>query len=329
MPRVERIEYKDAFYHVMNRGRERGRIKLFKTDEDHETFIKTLKETVERFGVILHAYCLMTNHYHLLIQTPKANISRAMRHLNGVYTQRHNGLNHSDGPIFRGRFKSIVVDSDTYLLQLTRYIHLNPIETRKPMVEKLEDYPWSSYPAYINQVKPPDWLSTELTHQMLGAKQRYHGYAKYVAMGNSEPITKFYGRGNIASVIGDKNFSTWFRDEKIPEVKANLKVRQTIAYGLSISEIAKHTAEYFGQTVKAIKQLKKGPSSQSKTRKIAIYLCQELGDHKLKDIGQYFGFSHSGSVSYITSNMRKQVSTENGLKMDVEKVVNYIINNTT
>jgi putative transposase len=329
MPRVERIEYEDAFYHVMNRGRERGRIKLFKSDEDFKVFVKTLKETVERFGVIIHAYCLMTNHYHLLIQTPKANISRAMRHLNGVYTQRYNQSNHSDGPIFRGRFKSIIVDCDAYLLQLTRYIHRNPIETKKLMVENLEDYTWSSYPAYINQVKSPEWLSTELTHQMLGAKQRYYGYAKYTAMGNSEQITKFYGRGNIASIIGDKDFSTWFRDEKIPELKANLKVRQTIAYGMSISEIVKYTAQYFGQSVKDIKQLKKGRNSQSKTRNMAIYLCQELGDHKLKAISQYFGFGHNGSVSYVTSTMRRQLSTEKEFNEGVDKVVDYIINNAT
>ncbi|VAX03052.1 hypothetical protein MNBD_GAMMA19-891 [hydrothermal vent metagenome] len=87
MPRVERIEYEDAYYHVMNRGRERGRVKLFRADNDYEAFLKTLEEAVERFGLIIHAYCLMTNHYHLLVQTPNANISRAMRHINGVYTR--------------------------------------------------------------------------------------------------------------------------------------------------------------------------------------------------------------------------------------------------
>ena len=252
-----------------------------------------------------------------------------MRHLNGVYTQRYNRQNHSDGPLFRGRFKSIIVDSDSYLLQLSRYIHRNPIETNKPMVESLADYPWSSYSAYVNHVKTPGWLTTELTHQMLGAKQRYHGYAKYVAKGNSEEITKFYGRGNIASVIGDKDFATWFRDEKIPEAKANIKVRETIAHGLSISEIVKETASYYKIPIEDIVKLKKGPTSHSMPRSIAIYLCQALGDHKLQAIGKYFGFGHSGSVSYVTSTLRRKISVEPDLKALVDKVAVYVINKTT
>jgi len=110
MPRVERIEYKDAYYHVMNRGR----IKLFRTNKDYVAFLKTLEEAVEGFGIFIHAYCLRQTiiTYYLNSGTPHANISRAMRHINGVYTQRYNRLNSSDGLLFRGRFKSIIVDSD-------------------------------------------------------------------------------------------------------------------------------------------------------------------------------------------------------------------------
>jgi hypothetical protein len=138
----------------------------------------------------------MSNHYHLLVQTPHANISRAMRHINGVYTQRYNRLNGSDGPLFRGRFKSILVDSDAYLLQLSRYIHRNPIETQRPMVDLLDKYPWSSYPSYVNKAPCPDWLNRDLTYQLLGAKQRYVGYASYVSEGNSEQVLNSYNKCN-------------------------------------------------------------------------------------------------------------------------------------
>lgn len=329
MPRVERIEYENAYYHVMNRGRDKGRVKLFHSEKDYHAFLQTLEEAVERFGIIVHAYCLMTNHYHLLIQTPQANISRAMRHLNGVYTQRHNRLNQSDGSIFRGRFKSIVVDSDAYLLQLSRYIHRNPIETKKSMVEVLSQYPWSSYPAYVNKIKSPHWLSREPAYRMLGSKQRYLGYAKYTAQENSEELSRFYSHGNIASVIGDKDFVEWYKEEKIPEVKINQKINQTIAHGLSIEQIVLNTAKYYKKTVKQITKLKKGRKSQTKSRKMAIFLCQYLGDHKLKAIGEYFGFGHPGSVSFVVSRVRAEMKLDTALSEEVRMVSKYIINKAT
>ena len=138
MPRPPRIEYENAFYHVMNRGRAREAI--FHDKVYYDAFLKTLKEAVKRFDCVIHAYCLMGNHYHLLIQTPKANLSRVMRHINGVYTQRHNRLRLTDGPLFRGRFKAILVDIDSYLLHLSRYIHRNPIDMKSPLVENLVMY---------------------------------------------------------------------------------------------------------------------------------------------------------------------------------------------
>ena len=105
MPRPTRIEYEGAFHHVMNRGRNQQTI--FHDERYFKEFLKTLKEVSEQFDAIIHAYCLMSNHYHLLIETPKANLSRIMQHINGVYTQRHNRLKKRDGPLFRGRYKSV------------------------------------------------------------------------------------------------------------------------------------------------------------------------------------------------------------------------------
>ena len=136
MSRPLRIQYPDAWYHVMNRGR-RGE-KLFEGKKDYETFIELLKDIVEDYKVNIAAYCLMSNHYHLLIQTPKGNISRSMRHLNGVYTQRYNRSHLCDGQLFRGRYKSILIDADGYLLELVRYIHRNPLEAG--MVNDLSKY---------------------------------------------------------------------------------------------------------------------------------------------------------------------------------------------
>lgn len=329
MPRAERLEYEDAYYHVMNRGRDRGRVKIFHSPEYFQVFLQTLEEAVDRFGIVVHAYCLMTNHYHLLIQTPNGNISRAMRHVNGVYTQRHNRVAKCDGPIFRGRFKSILIDSDAYLLQLSRYIHRNPVETKKPMVEDLTDYIGSSYPAYVNQIAAPNWLEREQIYGLLGSKQRYSSYAKYIAQGNSEQLIRFYSRCNIASVIGEKEFVEWLRLEKVPEVEQNKWVRKTIPHGLTLEQITSGTASFYKQPIGRLRQLRKGRYSQSDARKMAIYLCQHLGDHTLKSIGDYFGLGHTGSVSHITCVRKRDISQNVELKREVEEVCRFIINQVT
>ena len=121
MSRPLRIEYPDAWYHVMNRGR-RGE-DIFSADGDHHLFVHLLHESARAWNERAAAFCLMTNHYHFLIQTPEANLSRWMRHVDGIYTQRYNRVHRCDGPLFRGRDRAILVEADTYLLQVLKYIH--------------------------------------------------------------------------------------------------------------------------------------------------------------------------------------------------------------
>ena len=135
MSRPLRIEYEDAFYHVMNRGR--GRENTFLSDGDFKYFLYCIEQASLRFNIEVHSYCLMTNHYHLLIKTPDANLGRAMKHINGLYTQYFNRAHNTDGALFRGRYKAVLVDADNYLLHVSRYIHRNPIETNTPLVEEL------------------------------------------------------------------------------------------------------------------------------------------------------------------------------------------------
>ena len=116
---------------------------------DRDTFLSLLKETAAMFNLKVSAYCLMQTHYHLLVQTPDANLARCMQHLNGVYTQRYNVRNKCDGTLFRGRYKSILVDADRYLLELVRYIHRNPV--RAGLTGKVGQYIWSSHRGYMSQ----------------------------------------------------------------------------------------------------------------------------------------------------------------------------------
>ena len=157
MARPLRLEFPGAIYHVTARGNARNAI--FLDDEGRALFLGCLGEVVARLGWRCHAYCLMDNHYHLLIETPEGNLSRGMRQLNGVYTQCFNRRHGRVGHVFQGRFKAIVVDRDSYLLELCRYVALNPI--RAAMVAQIEHYAWSSYPATMGLAECPAWLETD------------------------------------------------------------------------------------------------------------------------------------------------------------------------
>ncbi len=156
MARPLRIQYPDAWYHVINRGR-RGE-SVFEKKEDYLAFIDLLKDIGDMWNARVAAYCLMSSHYHLLIQTPGANLSRCMRHINGVYTQRFNRAHGCDGHLFRGRYKSILVDADSYLLELVRYIHRNPLDAG--LVDRLDSYAWRSHKVYLSDGKKWNWLQS-------------------------------------------------------------------------------------------------------------------------------------------------------------------------
>ena len=167
----------------------------------------------------------MGNHHHILIETPKSNLSRVMRHINGVYTQKYNRLKRTDGPLFRGRFKAVLVDSDTYLVPLTRYIHRNPIDMESPLVVKLDDYRWSSYPSFVGIAELQSWLERDRTYAILGHHDRCEGYRKFVANGVDENMANFYSTNNCATIIGDQGFKEWIYDELLPELKLEQKSR--------------------------------------------------------------------------------------------------------
>lgn len=157
MSRPARLEFAGALYHVTARGDRREAI--YEDDADREQFLDVLGEVVERFNWRCHAYCLMSNHYHLVIETPDANLSKGMRQLNGVFTQWSNRRHARMGHLFQGRFKAVLVDADSYLLELTRYVVLNPVRAR--IVKSAGAWRWSSYRATTGAADAPAWLETD------------------------------------------------------------------------------------------------------------------------------------------------------------------------
>jgi len=181
MARPLRIEFPGALYHVTSRGDRREAI--FEDDEDRAAFLQILGGTAERFNWVCHAYCLMNDHYHLVVETPDASLSKGMRHLNGVYTQASNRRHDRGGHLFQGRFKAILVDKNNYLLELCRYVVLNPMRVRK--VRAPGNWPWSSYRAMVGEAEAPKWLGTsamlaQFSKQRAAARRRYK---KFVAEG--------------------------------------------------------------------------------------------------------------------------------------------------
>ena len=293
-----------------------------------QAFLDTLAEAQQRFQCVIHAYCLMGNHYHLLVETPNANLSRIMRHINGVYTQRHNRLKNTDGPLFRGRYKAILIDGDAYLLQVSRYIHRNPIDVKRPIVSSLDEYLWSSYPAYIGKTKSPIWLERKTVYDMLGGKQRYRKYTNYIMDGVDEESTQFYQKGNIAAIFGGSDFKGWICDELLPELRTEEKSR-VIHPNLTIKAVTTSVAVAYSTNLDDIRRVVKGPQKENEARKVAMYLCQELSAAKLREIAGYFNLAHAGSVSYVTHQVRKIRNEDRAFERKVEGLVNSIMKQAT
>jgi REP element-mobilizing transposase RayT len=167
MARPLRFEYKGALYHVHARGNERR--KIFFTDADYNKFKEYVAGAIEKYHCLVHCYVLMNNHYHLIIETPEANISRVMHYISGSYTTYINTKRGRNGHLFQGRYKSILVAKDSYLMELSRYIHLNPVRAR--MVEKPEEYAYSSYNSYITG-KPEKIVTTDLILGMASRQRK-------------------------------------------------------------------------------------------------------------------------------------------------------------
>ena len=296
MSRPLRIEYPDAWYHVMNRGR-RGE-SVFRKKEDYLAFIELLKDTVDMWNLRVGAYCLMPNHYHLLIQTPDANLSRCMRHVNGVYTQRFNRNHFLDGQLFRGRYKAILVEADSYLLELLRYIHRNPLEAG--LVRVMDEYPWGSHQGYLSDGKKWRWL-----------------YKGFVAKGTPEEITQIFGRKNLPSALGRKDFLEWVKSSFFSG-KRHKEVPESKNLSPDAERIKEEVCRKYGVVMDALHRSRRGISNEP--RNVAIYLMRSLrGDH-LEEIGREFHITRFSSVSSVVERMRGKISGDRQLRKCVEEI---------
>lgn len=209
MARPLRIEFAGAVYHITSRG-DRGE-RIFLDNSDRDELLDVVAQALSRFDAQMLAYCLMGNHYHFVLHTRQANLSRLMRHINGVYTQRFNQAHRKHGHLFEGRFKAILVDRDSYLLEVCRYVELNPV--RAALVSKPQAWLWSSYRAHAGLAAAPVWLDVAGLHGYVlgraarGASDRRRAgvrYAELVASAGDVPLWETALRQQI--YLGDERF---------------------------------------------------------------------------------------------------------------------------
>ncbi len=272
MARPLRIEYAGAVYHVTSRGNEKKPV--FKNDQDRENFLNTVQHVNKRYNWICHAYCLMTNHYHLLIETPEGNLSLGMRQLNGVYTQLFNKYHGRSGHLFQGRYKAILIQKDSHLLEVCRYVVLNPVRAR--IVEAPEDWKWSSYLATAGKAEPhpcltKDWVLGQFSRKRDKAEKEYRQFVQW-GIGKKTIWTEVRGQ----ALLGEDDFVDKLTDylkkhKDIPEIprsqrystrpslavllpdsvmnnhrKLMKKVSEAVEkYGYHQSELARHVAVHY------------------------------------------------------------------------------------
>lgn len=318
MARPLRIEYPGAWYHVMNRGRRKEEI--FQDDRDREMYLEVLDQTFRLFKIEIHAYSLMANHYHLLLCTPEGNLARAIRHLNGVYTQKYNKRHKIDGSLFRGRYKSIVVDKESYLLEVVRYIHRNAIKAG--LEKKPGEYKWDSHSAYMNGRQSPKWLMTE---EVLSKFSKYEKEARremraFVNMEVPKDLLKKLESVNWPSMLGGKKFK-----EKIRDIVKGKEIDSCEIKGYKDYREKGYNEENIKKIIFAKQDIleKRRSRKLSGERKAIIYLLRMYGK-TLKEIGLCMGGISYVSVSrqykYAEEEINKKAGCYNHLK-EITKIL--------
>ena len=313
MARPLRVQYPGALYHVTNRGNERKAI--FKDEADRIEFLQILSQSIETYGIILHSFVLMNNHWHLLAQTPLGNLGEFMRHFNITYTSHYNRRHKRVGHLYQGRYKSFLVELDSYLSQVSRYIHLNPVKVSaikrvkgKKQFDYLWNYTWSSLPGYVNKAKRYDFVDYETVLAEYGGDTRSgrQQYRKQIINDLTEglPIKdKIVGK----SILGSEGFVNWVRDTFLEENKDRERpsVRKIHRYVSQEEVIA---------VVENVTGIHDVLSSKGTTRQIVMTALYKFAGLNNREIGNLLSLDYS-TVSQGRKRLRIKAEKSKELQM--------------
>jgi len=319
MARQLRIEYEGAFYHITARGNERK--KIFFTERDYQRFKDYLVIAQERFGCVLHAYVLMGNHYHLILETKEKNLSRVMHYLNSSYTTYVNVKLKRNGHLLQGRFKSIIVEKDSYLLELSRYVHLNPV--RAGMTKRPEEYPYSSYHAFIGR-EQTDCVDTEMILNMIcpASSTSICKYREFVERGMDaaldNPLTNVYG----GLILGSEGFiqQTLDRLENDSLEDEEISHRKMLQSKVGKKAIFDAVGEHFGCSGEGFL------FCEGKARKLTLYLLKHHAGMTSREVSQALGGMSCAAISKAYQRLRKQLASDEGLKQEIEGLIRRLSN---
>lgn len=306
MARQLRIAYPGAFYHVTSRGNEQKDV--FKSQKDREKFLEYLESATVRYRAVVHAYCLMSNHYHLLLETPAGNLPQIMRHINGAYTTYFNVKRKRAGHLFQGRYRAILVELDKYATGLSRYIHLNPV--RAGMVTRPEEYRWSSYRNYIGQSPAPPWLNLETILNIFGkrateAKKKYHTFVEdLLGKEYDNPLQNTFGTAVLGTtgfveMVTATHLAAKAEDRSVPGLR-QLKTSP------EPDEILKAVAAVMGQNRKLARQ-------------VGMYLFHKYSGKKLREIGSLFDVGET-AIAEARRLLSKKMEQDKKLCEEVENI---------
>ncbi len=320
MARAWRIEFEGALYHVLSRGNERRDI--FFGDDDRRRFLDTLGDMAQRFEIDVFVYVLMGNHYHLLLRTPRANLSRAMQWLGVTYTNRFNARHSRSGHLFQGRFKNMLVQNDAYLLQLSYYIHRNPL--RAKMVERLADYRWSSYRAYAYGQIAPEWLNTELIlSQLVNAKDRHKAYRE-----NTQKYAKEEGRLwedlRHGFILGEKRFVGEIKKRFLPKTShREIPQQRLLIKEVDVNQVLAKAAGFLGCDIGDFKKAARVSSSSVLDRDLLLYAVWQLGVRTNSELGEIFGLTGS-AVSKRVAVLKSKAADEELIREKLAQIKSLI-----
>jgi len=315
MGRAWRIEYEGALYHILSRGNEQRDI--FYDDQDRLLFLATIGEMSERFEIDVFAYVLMGNHYHMLLKTNRANLSKSMQWLGVTYTRRFNLRHFRSGHLFQGRFKSIIVQNDAYLMRLSCYIHRNPL--RAGIVKRLADYRWSSYKAYAYGDKAPEWLITKQIFSQFKGMDKYKAYREKVQRYAKEE-KKLLEDLRYGMIIGSKKFVDKIRNTYLPE-KPHKEIPQQrdLAKGIDPVVRLKEAAKILDCDLDHFRRVSRITKSERDDRNLLVFSVWKTGSLTNDDIGNLFGMTYS-SVSHIVKTVRLKIEKDQDLKEKYSKI---------
>jgi len=302
MARPLRLSFPGALYHIFSRGNEKREI--FYTQVDYRRFESLLQSLPERFKVIIHAYVLMRNHYHLLLETPEPNLSKTIHYLNSSYVTYFNRAHNRSGHLFQGRFKSILVEKNVYLLALSRYIHLNPY--RAGLIKKLEVYQWSSYPGYVSEGKEKPWITYKWTLSQLSndLKKARKLYRDFVREGMSKDLDDPLREVKKGFLLGSETFETEITELLQGNIHREIPETRKLKKYIPIDKIVEIVAEYFNVDPDRITE--KGIKTWALPRKISIYLAKRYTNCNNKEIGHHFNIGYT-AVSQSEVQLKKEI----------------------